>query len=162
MRTAFPPSLNKQAKFLASLLSCSFLFAACGQAHKVPWIGGTWMVIGYQAPGISAMGRDEASGWIGKVAEYTNTQASFDGNQCASPAYQAHAMRSDEFYSEFRVAPESLGKGPINLIEVYCGGSAWVNPGGKLVRIGEDRLFLFWDGVFFQLQQQEDKEQRRK
>ena len=141
---------------LASLLFDFFLLMACGQAEKVPVVGGSWVVIGHQAPGISAMSKEEADSWVGKAAEYTNEKASFDGKECASPLYKPRTLQTHEFYSGFRAAPESLGYegGSIDVVEVYCGKSQWVNPGGTLIHVGENKLFLVWDGVFFHLKEQ--------
>jgi hypothetical protein len=152
--------INKRTALISYLLLLElFLLATCGQAQKVPLVGGRWTVIGHTAPGIAAMGREQADTWIGKTAEYTNQRASFNGTECAAPTYRSRAMRPDEFYSGFRVAPQSLGAadGSIELIEVSCGNRGWTNPGSTLIRIGDDKLYLFWDGVFFQLQERQEK-----
>jgi hypothetical protein len=151
-----PKRCGAKKTIFAGLLVGLFLAAACGQADKVPLVGGSWAVIRHQAPGFSAMSKEEADSWVGKAAEYTNEKASFDGRECVSPVYKPRPMRGDEFYSGFRAAPESLGYegGSIHIVEVYCGGSRWTNPGGTLVRVGKNKLFLFWDGIFFQLNQQ--------
>jgi hypothetical protein len=147
---------KRQRVFLASLCLNLLVFVGCRQAGKVPIIGGTWVVIDHKAPGVSAMGRKEADSWVGKVAQYTKAKASFDDTVCASPVYKQRAMRAEEFYSGFRISPESLGyeEGPIELIEVYCGTREWVTPGGTLISVGENKLFMFWDGIFFRLQEQ--------
>lgn len=105
------------------------------------------------------MGREEADSWVGKVARYTEKKASFDGTVCESPLYKRRALQAEELYSEFRISPQSLGykEGPIEIIEVYCGNREWVTPGGMLLRVGENQLYLTWDGVFFRLQKQEQK-----
>ena len=151
-----PRRQGAKKNIFAGLLFDLFLFAACGQAEKVPLVGGSWIVIDHKAPGISAMSKEEADSWVGKMAEYTIEKASFDGKECAPPIYKPRAMRTDEFYAGFRAAPESLGYegGSIDVVEVYCGGSQWMNPGGMLIRVGGNKLFLVWDGVFFHLKEQ--------
>lgn len=155
--------VHKQSVSIAGLWFALSFFMACGQLEGVPFAGGSWVVIDHKAPGISAMDRAEADAWVGKMAAYTKEKASFDGKECARPAYKARSMQADEFYSGFRVAPESLGYegGSIRVIEVYCGERAWANPGNTLVRVGKDRLFLVWDGVFFLLQERRTEETPR-
>jgi hypothetical protein len=150
---------KKQTFFIAGLFVNLLVFIGCGQAGKVPIIGGTWMVIDHKAPGISAMGREEADSWVGKVAQYSNDKASFDGKVCESPIYKQRGMRAEDLYTGFRISPESLGyeDGPIELIEVYCGDREWMTPGSTLIRMGENKLFMVWDGVFFHLEKQEPK-----
>jgi len=147
---------KKQTFFIAGLFLNLIVFTGCGQVGKAPIIGGTWVVTDHQAPGISAMGRQEADSWVGKVAQYTKDKASFDGKVCESPIYKQRGMQAEDLYTGFRISPESLGyeDGPIELIEVYCGKSEWLNPGGMLVRVGKNKLFLVWDGVFFHLKQE--------
>jgi hypothetical protein len=150
-------AVKRQAFFIASLFLNLLVFVGCRQAGKVPIIGGRWVIIDHKAPGISAMGREEADSWVGKVAQYTKEKASFDGKVCASPVYKQHAIPAEEFYSGFRISPESLGheEGPIELIEVYCGNREWVTPGGTLISVGENKLFMFWDGIFFRLKKRD-------
>ncbi len=117
---------------------------------------GKWIIVGHLAPGISAMSAEEAESWLGKVAEYTPRQASFDGDVCDSPTYESSIIQPDDFLLDFRVQPESLGygEGSIEMVRVYCAGHDWIAPGSTLIRLGEDKWFLFWDGVFFLLQKQ--------
>ena len=152
---------KKQILFSVSLLVNLLLFIACGQGGKVPFKAGTWVVTDHKAGRISAMGRQEADSWVGKVSQYTQEKAAFDGNVCQSPVYKQRTIQTEEFESEFRISPESLGyeRGPIEVIEVSCGNSEWVAPGGTLLRIGETRLYMLWDGVFFHLQEQEQKKE---
>ena len=145
---------KKQTVFLVNLLLVLLLLTACGQDGKVPFIQGTWVVIDHKAPSISAMSEEEADSWVGKVAQYTKRKASFDGEVCESPTYKPSTMQTQDLWTGFRISPESLGykEGPIEVVEVYCENSEWVTPGSTLIRVGEDRLFTVWDGVFFQLQ----------
>jgi hypothetical protein len=146
---------KKQSFFIASLCLNLLVFTGCGQAGNVPTISGTWVVTDHQAPGISAMGREEADSWLGKVAQYTKEKASFDGKVCDSPIYKQRGMQAEDFYTGFRISPESLGyeDGPIELIEVYCENREWMTPGSTLIRMGNNKLFMVWDGVFFHLEQ---------
>ncbi|MGH9856998.1 MAG: hypothetical protein ACRD4B_04040, partial [Acidobacteriota bacterium] len=128
---------KKRILFSVSLLL--LLFMACGQAGKVPFNAGTWVVTDHKAARISAMDRQEADSWVGKVAQYTQEKAVFDGKVCQSPVYERRTIQTEEFYSEFRISPQSLGyeQGPIEAIEVSCGNNAWVTPGSTLLKIGE-------------------------
>ncbi len=148
-----------QRTSLLALLLVQSLVIACSQGEKGQLVAGSWVVVGHQAAGISAMGRQEADSWVGKVAQYSGGKASFDKNVCEPPSYKQHTMQPQEFYSGFRISPESLGTQdePIEVIEVYCGNRKWMTPGGTLIKLGKNKLFIFWDGVFFQLQQDDQR-----
>ncbi len=124
------------------------------QSGNVPFIQGTWVVTEHKAPSISAMRKEEADSWVGKIAQYTEQKAAFDREVCESANYKRSAMQIEDLWTGFRISPELLGYkgGPIEIVEVYCGNSEWLIPGSTLVRVGEDRLFIVWDGVFFHLQ----------
>lgn len=145
-----------QTVFLASLLLGLGLLIACSKGGEAPFFEGTWVVTDHKAPAISAMSQEEADSWVGKVAQYTQQKASFDGEVCESPTYEKTTMQDEDFLTGFRISPESLGfkQGPIEVVEVYCGNKKWVAPGSILIKIDEDRVFTVWDGVFFLLHKQ--------
>ena len=139
---------------MAGLFLTLFLLMACGQGERAPFIEGTWVVRGHTAAQVSAMGLEEASSWIGKVAQYTGGKADFDGQTCESPVYKQRMLEPRDFQTGFRILPSALGheRGSIEVIEVFCGEHQWAAPGATLIRLGEHKLFVFWDGVFFQLE----------
>ena len=146
--------VNNLTYTMAGLFLSLFLLMACGQGETAPLIEGTWAVSGHTGAQVSAMGPEEASSWIGKVAQYTGEKADFDGKTCESPVYKRRMLEPRDFQTGFRILPSALGheRGSIEVIEVYCGEREWEAPGGTLIRLGEDKLFVFWEGIFFRLQ----------
>lgn len=130
------------------------LFVACTPATEDSAALGTWVVTGHAMPGISAMSTEEADAWLGKVATYTASRASFAGEFCELPRYESSVVQAEVFLTDFRVPPESLGLGQetIDLVRVHCRDSEWVAPGAVLFMLDDSRALTVWDGVFFSLQ----------
>lgn len=116
---------------------------------------GDWAVIGHRMPGTSAMTETEAAAWIGRVARYGADLAAFGAETCYQPSYQARAVRGDSLLQvAYHATPSELGLAPrsvVTLIEIRCGASGWIGPGGTLLRSPQGTTYLVWDGVFFEL-----------
>lgn len=116
---------------------------------------GDWAVIGNRTPGTSAMSEAEAEAWIGRVARYGADLAAFGAETCYHPSYQARAVRGDSLLQvAYHATPSALGLAPrsmVTLIEIRCGESPWIGPGGTLLSLSDSTTYLVWDGTFFEL-----------
>ena len=115
-----------------------------------------WRVVGYSAPGSSAMSDAEASEWLGGRSTYSAELAQFEDYRCAEPTYESALWSSDDFIDRFRIPSTALGieGARICVTEIRCGSSSWTAPGSLLLHSGE-ALITTWDGVFFTLARDE-------
>lgn len=117
---------------------------------------GTWTVVGFRIPGVSAMTAEEAGQWKGRTIELSPQSAATGAESCATPTYETVTAPADSLLSVvYRIGPAALGLPPGGTIEVTrvsCSGSDWPAPGGLLLHTGADRAFTVWDGVFFEVE----------
>jgi uncharacterized membrane protein len=136
------------------LRGCAEHGASADPPRDPPGLG-DWVVVAHRAPGVSAMTDAEATAWHGRIAHYGSALAAFGANSCPNPSYRARPTRADSLLNvAYHIAPSALGIGSratVTMIEVRCGESPWIVPGGTLLRTPDGEMYLVWDGVFFEL-----------
>lgn len=117
---------------------------------------GVWTVVGHAFAGAAAMAEEEARDWHGRTIRLLDWEAQAPGARCAAPEYRTTRPSAEAFIADFRAWPSSLtlpvGPGGVEVLRVQCEGQDWIAPGGRLVRMPEDRALTVWDGVFFVLE----------
>lgn len=155
---------NREYPYAAATRVGDRVLRGCGEArpaaatsldrHSVLELG-EWAIVGHRMPGVGAMSEAEAAAWHGRVAYYATAFAAFGTDSCRLPSYRSREVRGDSLLAiDYHVAPSALGlapRGPLTLIEVRCGESPWVAPGGTLLRMPDGTTYTVWDGTFFEL-----------
>ncbi len=117
-------------------------------------------MINHRIPGISAMTKEEAAQWTGRIVHFGTKEATSRMDTCQQPVYRYHTARADSLlFDKFHIAPSNLGlqdKAQLGLTEVFCGDTRWTAMGGLLIWVAENRLYTVWDGVFFELRRLAD------
>jgi len=141
----------------------SYVLTACeimGRRDRSQPFYGDWRIsaVAGFAP-ITTRTPEEAAAYIGTPAHYSSHLAWFgipDHHvRCTSPRYVCQTVGREQFLSDHRTAPESLGlHGPtVTRVEVSCdGGCGEIFPGDHLIIKSPDVLIVSWDGVDFELQ----------
>jgi hypothetical protein len=117
---------------------------------------GSWSVVGYSTPGVSAVTDDEAKAHEGQTLRFGPAEALSNGERCGDPRYPVRSVETEQFLAtEFNLPPETLkplaGKDRVSVVEVSCDGAAWTAFGSLLIAIDADRALAPWDGVFYEL-----------
>ena len=84
--------LNRYLLILAGLY-------ACGIVSGPSSLTGDWSVVGYAAPGISALSPEEADAWLGTKAYFRGNEAAFGDERCGDPTYTLSVLTEGEFGS---------------------------------------------------------------
>lgn len=117
---------------------------------------GTWTVVGFRMPGISAMSEADAQAWKGRTVVLTAMRATSGTDSCSTPQYETRTVPTDSLLEvDFRTTAAALGLSPggtMDVTQVSCAGSPWAAPGSILLHSGPTRAFTTWDGVFFELE----------
>ncbi|MEO7272977.1 MAG: hypothetical protein ABI211_13340, partial [Vicinamibacterales bacterium] len=67
---------------IVSLASC----VSCASAPKLP-VFGTWRIMSYASPGMSAAAPVQTLSWVGTSATFAPADARFGGQRCSTPTY---------------------------------------------------------------------------
>lgn len=130
-------------------------------SSETPALTGIWTVVEHHIPGASAMNDEQARARYGETLRLTLGAATSSGQRCGAPRYTTRRVPTSTFLaSEYKLAPGSLkplaAQQQLTLIEVSCGGALWTTLGARLIEISPDRVLAPWDGVFFELQRDQD------
>ena len=75
-----------------------------------PGYYGTWKITRYYMPGMTAMSKDEADGYVGMVLEYSAVTFTYNGHANGDPDYSENEVTADEFAGNYGGATfDSLG-----------------------------------------------------
>lgn len=155
------------------LIICSAVLLAAGcssqpvaepaeQAVLPPEQTGIWTVTAHYAPGISAMSDAEAKSWYGSSVRLEADAAFVPNAHCAAPTYTARTVEADDFLAtQYRIRSQQLKplreSEQITVLELACDGAPWNAPGGRLLMtMDAERVWMPWDGVFFELERDHD------
>ena len=86
------------------MMSC----AGCASAPKLP-VFGTWRVMSYASPGVSAAAPVQTLSWVGTSATFARDDARFAGQRCSPPTYTEVTLSAADFQQQFKVAAASAG-----------------------------------------------------
>jgi hypothetical protein len=128
--------------------------AACvgATACADPKLDGTWEVVEFKRPGISAMGDLDAALWLGRTLVVTDSTATMAGERCAVARVTRETLPVRSIEMGFNVMAGDLGiaKERTDLLEIECARGD-LGAGKRLIRLAPDTLMTWWDGVFFVL-----------
>lgn len=137
------------------------LTAAVADSGAPSGLTGIWTVVAHHTPGVSAMDSAQAAAWHGETVRLMPSKAVAPGVTCNAPVYRNHTVQRDSFLAtEYRLAPGSLPRlasvEHLTVLDVACGGTHWVALGGVLIQIDGRHALAPWDGVFFELERDQD------
>lgn len=124
-------------------------------------LNGIWTIVGHHAPGVSALGEEQARARYGESIRLTERVATSSGNSCGEPRYATRQVSADAYLaSGFQLPAGSLrplaGRSQVRVMEVSCGNADWTALGGTLLEVDRDHALAPWDGVFFALERDRD------
>lgn len=129
----------------------------CGCSNK-PWYQGQWTITGFSFNAVSALSTEEANSWLGKIADYSATTASFEDALCKNASYNMTELTAQTFSQEYRTTLAILGieDETVNMLQVTCTDNITF-PGSTLLQVNDTTAYLPWDGVFFKLEKSTNK-----
>ena len=124
-------------------------------------LNGIWTIVGHHAPGVSALGEEQARARYGESIRLTERVATSSGNSCGEPRYATRQVSADAYLaSGFQLPAGSLpplaGRSQMRVMEVSCGNADWTALGGTLLEVDRDHALAPWDGAFFELERDHD------
>lgn len=129
----------------AALAAVTLSLSACE-----PPLEGTWEIVAFRRPGISAMGDQEASLWLGRTLVVTDSTATMGADTCAVADVTRETLPVRSIEMGFNAMPGDLGiaKERVDLFEIVC-GQGFLTAGQQIIRLARDSVLTPWDGVFF-------------
>jgi len=136
-------------------------FAAVAKATTPLPIEGSWKITSYQIVGYPAMSEAETKNWIGKVVEFKEKTATlYEGSShqvCPKLDYQVMKKNAEGYFLfGFSVEPQRLGvtEEEIELVRLTCQIDSWFGKYREFVKVSDDQILSYWDGVIFFLAKQ--------
>lgn len=114
---------------------------------------GTWKITRYYMPGITAMSKDEADGYVGMVLEYSADTFTYNGHANSDPDYSETEVTAEEFAANYGGATfDSLGITSASVKQVDISNAD--DPGRSFFVKDANTLLINKDGVFFEAEKQ--------
>lgn len=124
-----------------------------GSNASDPGYYGTWKITRYYMPGITAMSKDEADGYVGMVLEYSADTFTYNGHANGEPDYSETEVTADEFAGNYGGATfDSLGITSASVKQVDISNAD--DPGWTFFVKDANTLLINKDGVFFEAEKQ--------
>lgn len=118
-----------------------------------PGYYGTWKITRYYMPGITAMSKDEADGYVGMVLEYSTDTFTYNGHANSDPDYSETEVTAEEFAANYGGATfDSLGITSVSAKRVDISNAD--DPGWSFFVKDANTLLINKDGVFFEAEKQ--------
>ena len=114
---------------------------------------GTWKITRYYMPGITAMSKDEADGYVGMVLEYSTDAFTYNEHANSDPDYSETEVTAEEFAANYGGATfDSLGIISASVKQVDISNAD--DPGWSFFVKDANTLLINRDGVFFEAEKQ--------
>lgn len=124
-----------------------------GSNASDPGYYGTWKITRYYMPGITAMSKDEADGYVGMVLEYSADTFTYNGHANSDPDYSETEVTAEEFAANYGGATfDSLGITSASVKQVDISNAD--DPGRSFFVKDANTLLINKDGVFFEAEKQ--------
>lgn len=118
-----------------------------------PGYYGTWKITRYYMPGITAMSKDEADGYVGMVLEYSTDTFTYNGHANSDPDYSETEVTAEEFAANYGGATfDSLGITSASVKQVDISNAD--DLGWSFFVKDANTLLINRDGVFFEAEKQ--------
>lgn len=124
-----------------------------GSNASDPGYYGTWKITRYYMPGITAMSKDEADGYVGMVLEYSTDTFTYNGHANSDPDYSETEVTAEEFAANYGGATfDSLGITSVSAEQVDISNAD--DLGWSFFVKDANTLLINRDGVFFEAEKQ--------
>lgn len=124
-----------------------------GSNASDPGYYGTWKITRYYMPGITAMSKDEADGYVGMVLEYSTNTFTYNGHANGDPDYSETEVTAEEFAANYGGATfDSLGITSVSVKQVDISNAD--DLGWSFFVKDANTLLINRDGVFFEAEKQ--------
>ncbi len=124
-----------------------------GSNASDPGYYGTWKITRYYMPGITAMSKDEADGYVGMVLEYSTDTFTYNGHANSDPDYSETEVTAEEFAANYGGATfDSLGITSVSAKQVDISNAD--DLGWSFFVKDANTLLINRDGVFFEAEKQ--------
>jgi len=101
---------------------------------------------------------EQALSFRGKPVTFTLEYVAFGADTCRHPEYRSAMLRADSVLAaDYGASPSHFGfvggaTAIVTRTEVICDGERWSKPPGYVLDMPDGRVYLFWNGTFFQLE----------
>ena len=131
-----------------ALIACALLAAGCGDASY----RGSWEVVGYKRPTVSALGNLEANTMLGTALAVTASTATVGQDTCVigDAKRQTLAVRDLEMAYDLSSGELGLPQEMVEMLDLEC-SEGKLEFGQQLIRVGRDTLMTPWGGIFLLL-----------
>lgn len=108
--------------------------------------------------GKPTVSEEQALSFRGRPVTFTLDYVAFGSDTCRHPEYRSAMLRADSVLAaDYGATPSHFGfvGGPTAIItrtEVICDGQRWASPPGHVLDMPDGRVYLLWNGTFFQLE----------
>ena len=119
---------------------------------------GDWVVYSHRVIRETTLPDDEAVGFRGRPVTFTLDYVAFGADTCRRPVYRSAMLRADSMLAaDYGGSPSQFGfVGGATAIatrtEVLCGDQPWTSPPGHVLDMPDGRVYMYWNGTFFQLE----------
>ena len=120
-------------------------------APKLP-VFGTWRIMSYASPGVSAASPVQTLSWVGTSAMFAPDDARFAGQRCSSPTYTPTTLSAADFQQQYKVSAASAGitGDQVTVYKIDCAYN-WEGPTTALIVKSPTSLLAPWNGSLFEL-----------
>ena len=113
---------------------------------------------GEPTAGKPTVSEEQALSFRGRPVTFTLDYVAFGSDTCRHPEYRSAMLRADSVLAaDYGATPSHFGfvggaTAIVTRTEVICGGQRWASPPGHVLDMPDGRVYLLWNGTFFQLE----------
>ena len=106
----------------------------------------------------TTVSEEQALSFRGRPVTFTLDYVAFGSDTCRHPEYRSAMLRADSVLAtDYGATPSHFGfvggaTAIVTRTEVICGGQPWASPPGLVLDMPDGRVYLLWNGTFFQLE----------
>lgn len=128
-----------------------FMLFVAPMASSEQWYEGAWKIDGAKFPGISAVGMEDISPYVGKVKTVSKASIPLRNSLCESPIFKERNITKEDFEFDYRATYEELGfkNGDVQVVSAICKNS--LNFIFSHIIHNNGVTYGYWEGAFVAL-----------
>jgi len=106
----------------------------------------------------TTVSEEQALSFRGRRVTFALDYVTFGSDTCRHPEYRSAMLRADSVLAaDYGATPSHFGfvggaTAIVTRTEVFCSGQPWARPPGLVLDMPDGRVYLLWNGTFFQLE----------
>jgi len=106
----------------------------------------------------TTVSEEQALSFRGRPVTFALEYVAFGADTCRHPEYRSAMLRADSLLAaDYGATPSHFGfvggaTAIMTRTEVICDGRTWQSPPGHVLDMPDGRVYLLWNGTFFQLE----------